>query len=101
MPVPVAGMQIPDHTVKLFRTKSASFPSSRKSLQGALQLVLRPLIRAGIKFGPRFAPARSGMMLRPRGGEASKREFLDACENFANDFDYLTASARQFHLGET
>jgi len=57
MPAHRAGMQIPDQHVKPSCTKSVSFALTRKSLQGALQLVLRPVKRAGIKFAPHFAKA--------------------------------------------
>jgi len=73
MPVQYAGMQIPDQRVKPPCTKSAPLPTSRKSLQGALQLVLRGVGRAGIKFAPPFASAASGSMLKARGNEASKQ----------------------------
>ena len=69
MPAHRAGMQIPDQHVKPSCTKSGPFALVQKSLQGALQLMLRPVKRAGIKFAPYFAKA-FGQAREMRGNEA-------------------------------
>jgi len=99
MPVHRAGMQIPDQHVKPSCTKSVSFALTRKSLQGALQLVLRPVKRAGIKFAPHFAKV-FGHARKMRETKPADQAF-EICRCASDDFDYLTASARQFHSGET
>ena len=95
------GMQIPDQPVKRERTNCASMAALGKSLQGALQLMLRALGWAGIKFAPHFTERSFG-----RDSEAAERRneqarTMSMPANVSYHYDYLTASARQFLLGET